>query len=229
MEDERARVADEAIRVYRRYAREFVESFRLCPWAERARLDGSMTERVLFQRGVDAFVEPLAIADDLASISSIEVALLIFPWMDVAELAFERFVSEIWRRHADPFAPGPPPFAMASFHPRAEPDFGSPARLVPFIRRTPDPTIQLVRMHVLERVRAGTPGGTEFFDPSLLSAERLREIAPLSLRERIARSNHRTLSGPDFARALAVLDSVHADRERSYGRGPEVAVPVSGE
>lgn len=229
MQDERARVTGEAIRVYRRYAREFVESFGLCPWAERARLDASTTERVLFQQGIDTFSEPLAIAEELAATPAIEVALLIFPWMNAGPVEFERFVSELWRRHAEGSALHSPSFAMAAFHPLGELDLASPARLVPFVRRTPDPTVQLVRMDVLERVRSGTPGGTEFFDPSLLSPERLRATAPLSLRERVARANHRALSGTELERALRVLESVHADRQQSYGRGPTVAEPLVDE
>ena len=66
---------------------------------------------------------------------------------------------------------GESPFAMAAFHPDAAADLDDPERLIPFLRRTPDPTIQLVRQEALERVRGRHPQGTAFVDPQLFSAQ----------------------------------------------------------
>ena len=53
----------EALRVYRRYQREVVEALNLCPWAERARLEGRVTERVLLQRSAESQLSLRAIRE----------------------------------------------------------------------------------------------------------------------------------------------------------------------
>ena len=84
-------------------------------------------------------------------------------------------------------------------------------RAVQFIRRSPDPTIQLVRAAVLRAVRGADDGGTRVIDPSALSLEQLMAISsPLSLADRIAEANLAMLQreGPD--RIGALLASLRA-------------------
>ena len=68
----------EAIRLYRRYQAEIVEALNLCPWAERARLEGRVRETVLFCTTLDE--EPtLDAIDSLARDPAVEIGLLLFP------------------------------------------------------------------------------------------------------------------------------------------------------
>ena len=60
-------LVSEALRVYRRYQHEVVEGFRLCPWAEKARLDGRVREVVRLDRAPDVaptLVDVDALMDD---------------------------------------------------------------------------------------------------------------------------------------------------------------------
>ena len=208
----------EALRVYRRYMTEIVEGLNLCPWAAKARREGHVTERVLLcpEPSVDA---SLAAIDELAADEMVEIGLLIYPRLSVARLPFEEFVAEIRvaeeRRHEI----GEVPFAMAAFHPEAAPDLGNPERLIPFIRRSPDPTIQLVHRDVLDRVRSGTADGTSFVDLDKVDPETLLGGEPeVPLRERVARTNADTIKDVGVAEVEAMLADIRRDRDESYAR-----------
>ncbi len=117
---------------------------------------------------------------------------------------------------------------FAAFHPDAEPDTDEPERLIPFLRRTPDPTIQLVRASVLDRVRAGTPQGTQFVDVSDLDAN-LEYAVPL--RERIARVNLATAERMGVAELKRRMDAIVEDRHATYeklARDSREPVPAAG-
>lgn len=210
----------ECLRVYRRYAVEIVEALDFCPYAERCRTEGRTREVVVLARELDL---DLALAEvaPLAADERIEVALMIWPRVHAARLEFARFVERL--RAAHQASPGGLVMAMEGFHPDAEPPAGLDAehaaqRLVPFVRRTPDPTIQLVRHAVLDRVRRATPSGTAFFDPATLDVSALLAApAQRPLHERIAVANHATVTRLGVDRVRAVLDDILRDRDASYG------------
>jgi hypothetical protein len=103
----------------------------------------------------------------------------------------------------------------AVFHPDTPYDAATPAQAVGFFRRAPDPTLQLVRASVLDRVR-GSASGKFLFDFSAEAwAELRRREQRLPTSERIARDNHRLL-GERLAELEAIYDDIRADRERSY-------------
>ncbi|MBM4362304.1 MAG: hypothetical protein FJ104_06460, partial [Deltaproteobacteria bacterium] len=96
-------------------------------------------------------------------------------------------------------------------------DAATPERLVPFLRRTPDPTIQLVRCEALERVRRGSPEGTSFVDLSDLGS--LADLRPgRPLRERVSGANFRTVKTVGLEEVAARLGAIHADRATTYAR-----------
>lgn len=218
-----ATIEREALRVYRRYAVEIVEALGFCPYAERCRLEGRTHEVVMHAEELD-LDRALQAVRTVASDERIEIGLLLWPRVYADRRALARFVETL--RAAHQREPGGLVMAMEGFHPDAEPDVSAPERVVPFVRRTPDPTIQLVRHAVLDRVRRGTQQGTAFFDPSTMSLDGLlAEDAPRPLHERIAATNHATIVrlGADAVRAI--LDDIRADRDRSYAphlppRGP---------
>ncbi len=215
MNDERLR--DEALRVYHRYATEVVEPLGLCPWAKRARMEGRVTRRVILQSRPTA-EDVLPHLDAVAAAGNIQVSLLLFPRFDVELNEFRRFATAVRQADGARFPPGEAPLYMAEFHPRAALDTGSPARLISFIQRTPDPTIKLVRRSGLDAVREREQSGTMYLDPQALMSGELPEPPELPLHERIARTNFETIEEYGFERLSAIMDDIKRDRDRSYAR-----------
>lgn len=211
----------ECLRVYRRYAVEIVEALGLCPYAERSRLEGHTRELVFFCREL-AVPPVLETVDVIAENTHIEIALLIFPRIHETRLGFARFVESLRATHQQ--SPGGLVMAMEGFHPEAEPDMQAPERLVPFLRCTPDPTVQLVRHSVLDRVRRASPSGTSFFDPARMSLDAvLHAPAPTPLHERIATANYHTVERVGVSRVRTILDDILRDRDESYAAVGEPA------
>jgi hypothetical protein len=215
MDDERW--IHEAERLYGRYQREIVEACGLCPWALKSRTDGRFRTRVLLATDPRDKASVLAILDELDLEPRTEVAVLVFPRLPLGRLAFERFVGEL--RDADsPRHPiGCIPFVFAAFHPDASPDATDAERMIPFLRRTPDPTIQILRTDVLDRVRSSTPQGTQFIDMRSLEALDVdTKEEEVSLRQRIARTNLATVERIGIAEMTRRLDVIVADRKATY-------------
>jgi hypothetical protein len=218
-------VAEEALereckRVYRRYAVEVVEALGFCPYAERCRLEGRTREVVIATRELD-IERALEEVDRIAEDAGVEIGLLLWPRIRTTRRGLAQFVEALRSSHQR--RPGGLVMAMEGFHPDAEPDLGSPERLVPFVRRTPDPTIQLVRHSILDRVRRGTQQGTAFFDPSTMPLETLFEPSPRPLHERIAAANHATVTREGVEKVAAIFEDIRRDRDAAYaaiGEGP---------
>jgi hypothetical protein len=206
----------EVVRVYRRYQSEIVEACGLCPWAERARLDGKVREWVIMETDRSVATSSLAVMDELFQEDKIEIALLIYPRLRVNRVEFERFVGRLREADSRRHPLGKIPFMSAAFHPEAAADTSNPERLIPFLRRTPDPTIQLVRASVVEKIRGRTPQGTQFFDSKTL----LSDIAPPqpAMREKIAQANLETIQKIGIDEVRRRLDDILRDRNESYDR-----------
>jgi hypothetical protein len=205
----------EAIRLSRRYQIEIVEACGLCPWAARARAEGAVRERVLLEPEAALHEASLEAIEELAHDERVEVGLLVYPRLPLGRMEFEHFAARVRNADAGRRPLGEAPFMCAAFHPDAEPDTEDPERLIPFLRRTPDPTIQLVRSSVLERVRAGTPQGTQFVDVRNLDVN-VEYAVPL--RERIARTNFATAERMGVAELKRRMDAIVGDRDRTYQR-----------
>lgn len=205
----------EVLRIHRRYQREVVEAFVLCPFASKAREDGTTAERVLLDEeptvpGVLAAVH--AIAED----AKVEVGFVVLPRWRIDRIGLSRFVERLRATHQA--EPGGLVMTMEGFHPDAEADLTSSGSIVPFLRRTADPTVQLTRLSVLQRVRASTGGTTKYVDPSTVDlAALLAAPAERSLHERIAEANHRTARArrEELERVYA---DIRRDRDESYAR-----------
>lgn len=189
-----------------RYIREFVEALHICPYAKTCRTSGKLLRRVLasLDDAAAAMREVEAMPDD-----AVEVALLIFPaaradGVDSAR-EFEGFCASL--------RPSLEKFYCVAFHPDLPRDLTDAHRAVQFIRRSPDPTIQMVRASVLKAVRGANDGGTRVIDPAALSLEELMAISsPLSLADRIAEANLETLRREDpdrISRLLAEIRGHH--------------------
>lgn len=216
-EYERA-LREQALRVYRRYAIEVVEAFTLCPWAAPARRDGHVSELVILAENQQDPQQSLELLASLADALETEIALFIYPDLEVDRLGFESFVRTLREQDAARHEVGEIPFAMAAFHPDARADMKDPERLIPFIRRTPDPTVQVVRRTALDRVRGSNQEGTSFFDLSQLGTLPLPQKEPLSLRQRIAQANLDTALEVGIDTMESVFLDIRRDRDESYAR-----------
>ena len=110
---------------------------------------------------------------------------------------------------------------MADFHPGIEPDTSTPARLVPFVRCSPDPTIQLVRRAAIEAVQGSGSQGTSYAPQGLLGlleASAMPAASAPPMHQRIAEANHETVLRLGVAQVKALLDDIRADRDRAYAR-----------
>lgn len=197
---------------------EVVERFGFCPWAHAARTSSSAPVRVVFSMNHDDFDESLAHLNALCHAPpEFDVALLLYPLLDLDRLGFEDFVRRLrTRSEADVRDLGV--FAMAAFHPHAAADLSHPDRLVPFVRRSPDPTLQLVRKTALSAIK-GLDFGTQFVDISALSLGALSALAEpraKPVRQRIAEQNLATVCDVGPASIEAVLDDVFRAREAAH-------------
>jgi hypothetical protein len=207
----------EAVRLNRRYVTEIVEAFGLCPWADRARREGHVTEVVFDQTSTERFEPSLASMTELAERFEIDVALFIYPRIGANRLDFEHFARQLRAFDAERYPPSEIPFAIAAFHPDAPPVLANPDRLVPYLRRTPDPTLQVVRHSTLDRVR-GERHGTSYYGAHLFSGELPPEAPGTDVRELIARTNFETVVRVGVEAFDAVFTDILRDRDETYAR-----------
>jgi hypothetical protein len=166
---------------------------------------GTVARRVILDAG-----GARAVIDELALDTRIEVALLIFPTVTMSASAFDAWCAPL--REANPA------FVAAVFHPETPYELTTPAQAVGFFRRAPDPTLQLVRLAVLEEVRGR--GGKFMFDFSPAAwAELKKREHRLPTSERIGRDNHALVMREGISTLQAIYDDIRADRQRSYGGG----------
>lgn len=194
----------EVRRLLDRYLVEIVEAYELCPWAKAARVGGDLAVTIMFGTpDDDAFVA----AGQRLLAGGARVAMVIAP-----ELAADR---ERLRALRDRVALRIPDAGIAEFYPDAPLELASPARLVPFLRRSPDPMLQLVPLALLASVR-GTP-------PTADRAEQLKMLGgsatPMrgDVADRIAADNYARVA-PVHAEIEARLDDIARDRAASYAR-----------
>ncbi|MEO6776368.1 MAG: hypothetical protein ABI467_25725 [Kofleriaceae bacterium] len=201
----------EARRLLDRYLVEIVETYDLCPWAKTSRTGGELAVEFLWGTpSVEAWAEAAirAFADP-----DIRIAMVVAPELAITRHELHRVRDAVAKRTGT--------LGIAEFHPEAEYDGLSPARLVPFLRRSPDPMLQCVPLALLDQLR-GPP----------LTVERSEQIALLvkaggvdavrpPLTDRIAAQNHARI---DEREVEAKLAAIAADRAESY---PRVGISMS--
>jgi hypothetical protein len=184
-----ASLEGEALRVNARYLDEVVVGWGLCPWAERAIREGQVRRHVLLDERPDP-IAVLAAADAWAADPQAAIGLVIFPRCEVALPAFDAFAERVRRGDR---ARGAPAFLIAAFHPFGAETFRAPPELVSFARRTPDPTLQLVRASLLEHLGPGVS-------------------------DQVGRQNFAAVGARGAAALDAVLRDIRRDRDAAYAR-----------
>jgi len=195
----------EVRRLLDRYLLEIVEAFALCPWARAARLGDEIAVDVLW--GTPTVAMWVDSARGLLASPRARVAMVVAP-----ELAC---TPADLRAVRDAVIPRVPSAGIADFHPEAPLDATSPARLVPYLRRSPDPMLQLVPLALLETVRAAPPVLDRAQQIQILNG--LAVPPRVDVADRIAAVNHERVTG-DAATVAARLAEIAADRRRSYAR-----------
>jgi hypothetical protein len=215
MEVDWQRLESEVRRVHARYQVEVVEGLVLCPWAKQARRDGHVRLGISWMETPDTARAAAAVAEVMAA--EIEVGMLAFPVLNLERLPFAHFAAAVRVEVEARYPRGQCPFALADFHPNAKADLATPERLVPFLRRAPDPLLQIVRQSVLESVRS-EPQGTAFIDPSTCDLSALLAQAPetLPLSARVARTNARSVERLGVEHVSSLIADILADRDASY-------------
>jgi hypothetical protein len=144
-----------------RYLLEFIEALNLCPFAKGCREGGKLHREVVDLDSPDiARAAERTRNVEAQPPDSIDVALLIFPKLRLDAREFERFVGDVRREH-DRDRKGPAPFFLVAFHPEMKQDLANADRAVGFLRRSPDPTIQMVSSAATDRARDAARDGRE--------------------------------------------------------------------
>ncbi|MDQ3337666.1 MAG: hypothetical protein M4D80_21090 [Myxococcota bacterium] len=197
------RKSAEVRRILDRYLVEIVEAYDLCPWAKSARLAGEVSVEIVW--GTPALEAWEAAARAALAKPEARVAMIVAP-----ELAIERDEFSAVR---DAIAARIPTAGVADFHPRAPLDLASPSRLVPFVRRSPDPLLQLVPLAILDQVRSAPPLASTMQQAQILGGHAAPPREDVA--SRIARANHATVTA-NAARITEILDDIAKDRLAAY-------------
>jgi hypothetical protein len=201
----------EVTRIFERYLVEVVERHELCPWARAARERGELAVGILW--GAPTLADWVAEAERLLAAPATRVAMVIAPEQAVAraQLAALR----------DAVAARIPSAGVADFHPDAALDLTTPARLVPFLRRSPDPLLQLVPLALIDEARAAGHLAPATDVPALAAQGAMltgHAAAPRNdLTTRIAAANHATVTAARVA-ITSTLDAIADDRAEAYPR-----------
>ncbi len=194
----------EVMRLLDRYLIEVVERYDLCPWARSSRERGEVGVEVLW--GTPTAMEWVATARALLAQPHVKVVMVVAPELAITTDAFRAVRATV--------ASNLTSAGVADFHPDAALDLATPARLVPFVRRSPDPLLQLVPLELLASVRTLPMSMERAQQAQLLGGGSLAAPKP-DIAERIALANHTTVTAAR-EQILETLEAIGADRDRSY-------------
>ena len=201
--------AAEVRRILERYLVEVVERHALCPWARAARERGELAVGIPWgEPGLEAW---LAEAGRLLAGPGARVVMVVAPEAALTRPALAALRDQVAARLAA--------VGVAEFHPDAALDLATPARLVPFLRRSPDPMLQLVPLALIDDARAARAGEAAGAAGLAQQAAMLggRAAPARELTDEIAAANHATVATAGSA-ISAVLDDIATDRRTAYAR-----------
>jgi len=193
----------EARRLLDRYQHEVVERFDLCPWAQPARARGEVVVEI-----VDA-VDAGGALDSFIATPSLAICLVVLPRFDGDGPSLRQLRDELLAAGRGAH------IAIADFHPAAQLDLGAAPRLVPWLRRTPDPMLQAVRHQTLSSLRRVTLMMSPAEQAAVLAGRGTPpRIDPAAA---VADANLATVLA-NRAAVAAALDDIARDRADTYAR-----------
>lgn len=190
---------------------EIVETYDLCPWAKSARLGGEVAVAILW--GSPTIDEWTTAARELLARPATRVAMVVAPEIESSPADLRVIRSRVQSRIEG--------VGVADFHPDVVADTATPARLVPFLRRSPDPLLQLVPLSLLEGVRSKPPTADLVEQAKILGGNAILPRGDVA--DDIAEENHKRVTAA-LAEVEARLASIAEDRRTSYAR---VGITVS--
>lgn len=215
----------EAHRLCMRYIYEVVLPFGLCPWAEPALSDhrveiAVITDDFSVDDGIASSASRVrALLDRVAD--SIDLVLIVLPRWHRSRVEMDGLLRE-FRNLPSPMShtQSESDFAVAAFHPVAPFDTGSPERLIPYLRRSPDPLVQAVRNRALTGIEAQRQTGTAFVSLADItgSVRPGQARPPKSIRTKIAEANMKTVLENDAESFERAITAICRDREQTYRR-----------
>ncbi|MCB9571618.1 MAG: DUF1415 family protein [Kofleriaceae bacterium] len=208
--DRDAALRREATRLLWRYVVEVVEAFDLCPWARRAREQGEVRVEVVTATGGDAARDAsvAAAVERIAGDPDAVMGMVVLARDPVTPLALRRLRDAVLTTSLARVV------AIADFHPAAAQDLGTAARAVPWLRRSPDPTLQVVRLAAMASLRGAAAAPARATQAAILAGHaRAAPRPPTS--EQVAELNLATARAHAAAVEAAVA-AIHADRDRAY-------------
>ena len=182
---------------------EIVEEYGLCPWAKSARLGGEVAIEVLW--GTPAVDVWVAASEELLGRPETRVAMIVAPELAATPRELRTIRDQVGARVS--WA------GVAHFHPDSPLDAATAPRIVPYLRRSPDPLLQLVPLSLLDSVRGAAN--------EITRAEQLKMLgnnAPAhrgDVADQIAIDNHVRVVGAAEEVAARLAD-IAADRRRAY-------------
>ena len=182
---------------------EVVEKYQLCPWVRSARENGEIGVEVVL--GTPTPGAWIAAVDRAFAEPKIRVGMIVAP-----ELVIDTIDLRGIRDHVFALRPS---YGIAEFYPTAALDLATPPRLVRFLRRSPDPLLQLVPLALLDSVRSSALPDRALQAQILLG----RAAPPRDVVAEIAVANHVMVSA-QHAEIEATLADIARDREASYAR-----------
>lgn len=209
----RAAIEAQALAANDRYVLGLLEKENLCPYARAGRERGRTERRVHFAD--TGALAPIAEAFADAAPRAVEVLQIIFPLVEVDPQVFSRFVNDV-TESLNQTQPRPV-FASAALHPDLPYRRDTPAGLISLFRRSPDPTLQWVRLSTLDNIYRGRKGGTSFVDLNNVAAI-LEATNKRDLYEEIALANQATAQRLGVDWVDAQLAALRHETQTAYRR-----------
>jgi hypothetical protein len=197
-----------------RYITEFLEEHAFCPFSRGGRAQGQTVRFVHYASSTD--VEPLLeLMAKAAAHPKWMVVQVILPMIEVEAEAWVQFCNKLTALANSHLGTGSDVYAVAAMHPKLPYQRSNPGAWIPLFRRSPDPTIQWVRLDDLESLYEGRSGKTQVVDPNDLDAL-LRSEQQEPLFERITEANMAMAEKLGHERVEAALADFASTVQRRY-------------
>jgi hypothetical protein len=197
-----------------RYLYEFLEKYAFCPFAKQGREEGTSVR--YFHYADTLSIDPLLeLMEKVASNTQHVVSQVMMPvievepdlWMDFCYRLTELGHIRMGGRDV---------LAVAPLHPKLSFNTANPFALVPLFRRTPDPTIQWVRLDGLEALYEGRERGSRFVTPEEIPKLLAGPKPKASLYDRVAETNMSMARRLSVDKVVSILADMHAEARRRY-------------
>lgn len=198
-----------------RYVQEFVEEYGFCPFAKRGRRLGQIHRYVHFAHA-ESVTELTTLMHRITSDPSQVVVQVVLPLIEIGPREWHRFVTKV-SEFANFDLPRDDRMGTAALHLTLTYTDANPFSMLTLFRRSPNPTIQWVRLHGVRKLYEGRSGGTRVM--TLADMDTPLAKPPMTpLYDRIAITNARMARRMRLETIEAMLAEYADDATRSYQR-----------